>query len=173
MIDFNRTYTEMKLTKKIPVWTLFTSVIFFIIGLTTFTQLLKLLEPTIEGIEFVITGRWTAFLFSLTLALIPILIFITWQLSGINQLYRKISSISIIILTIAAALLARHQQVKIFFIHVVKPLVLTNGKTHVIYPIDPRNFVYYLFGGLLIGCVLSNLIFRHYRFITGQHDVRI
>ncbi|MEP6746649.1 MAG: hypothetical protein ABJB86_02925 [Bacteroidota bacterium] len=150
----------MILKKKISSWAYLTSVILFTGGLTTFRQLLKLLEPNVEGIEFVITGSLTAFLFSPTLGLIPILTFITWQLSGIDLLYRKIFSISIIILTIAAALFTRRQEVKIFFNSVVRPLLLTNGKTHAVYPIDPRNFVYYLFGGLLSGCILSFLILR-------------
>ena len=153
----------MILNRKIFVRTLLISLIFFIVGLTAFTQLLTLLEPNIEGIEFVIAGNWTAFLFSLTLALIPVLTFVTWQLSRINFLYRKIFSISIIILAIAAALFVRHQQVKTFFTRVVRPLLLTNGKTHVIYPIDPRNFVYYLLGGLLAGCTFSYLLLRQKR----------
>jgi len=150
----------MRSNKKIFVWTLLVALLFFIAGMTAFTRLLQLLEPNIEGIAFVITGRLTAFLFSLTLALIPVLTLATWRLAHIDLFYRKICSVTIIILTIAAALFTRHQQVKAFFNKVVRPLVLTKGETHFVYPIDPRNFVYYLLAGLLIGCLLSYLLLR-------------
>ncbi len=141
-------------------WALSTSAIFFIVGMAAYAPILKLLEPTIEGIQFIIKGKLTAFLFSLVLGLIPAMIANTWQLASIHLLNRKIFSIIITACTIGMALFVRHQQVKSFFNRIVRPALLVNGKTHIVYPIDPRNFVYYLFGGLITGCILSYMLFR-------------
>ncbi len=155
-------------TTNLLCWMILASLVFFIAAMTLFTQLLMLLEPAIDGIDFVITGSRTSFLFSLTAAFIPILTVLTWRVSRIDSLNRRIFSAAIIIFSMATALLARHQQVKIYFTRVVRPMLLTEGKTHVIYPIDPRNFVYYLLGGLLVGCLLSNLILRQKNRVSVQ-----
>ena len=65
-----------------------------------------------------------------------------------------------ILIFIAIGIFARHQQVKIYFTTVIKPALLTNGKTSVTYPIDPVNFVYYIFSGLFIGCIVSYISFK-------------
>ena len=123
----------MTYNNKIFVWIASISLVLFIVSLITFTQLLTLLEPNIEGIEFVIKGRLTAFLFSASLALIPVLTVASWRISRITSLSAKMLSILIIVTIIAAALFIRHQMVKIFFNSVVRPLLLTNGKnTHCI-----------------------------------------
>ena len=150
----------MVFNNKIFAWAALSSVVIFIASLSAFPQLLALLEPNIEGIVFVIKGNVTAFFFSAGLALIPVLVVATWRISRITLLHRKILSVLFVVSSIAAALFARHQQVKIFFNHVVRPLLLASDKKPVLYPIDPRNFSYYLIGGLLAGCCLSYLFLR-------------
>ena len=61
---------------------------------------------------------------------------------------------------VATGIFARHQQVKIYFTLVVRPALLTNGRTSINYPIDPVNFVHYILAGLLIGCIVSYVFLK-------------
>jgi hypothetical protein len=124
----------------------------------------KLFEPQVDGIVFQITERKatvkTSVLFSLLLFLVPIFIIMIWRLAPIISLNRKIASALFILIFITIGIFARHQEVKIYFTTVVRPALLTNGKTGIVYPIDPVNFVYYMFAGLLVGCILAFIFFR-------------
>ena len=124
----------------------------------------KFFEPHVDGILFQITERNgtlnTSILFSLFLCLIPISITLTWKLAPIISLNKKIASALFILIFIAIGIFLRHQEVKIYFTTVVKPALLINGKTSVIYPINPINFVYYMFAGLIVGCILAFAFFK-------------
>ncbi|WP_168128482.1 hypothetical protein [Niabella soli] len=66
----------------------------------------------------------------------------------------------LILFFIALGAFARHQEVRRYFIKVVRPALLTNGTTRFVYPIDPVNFVYYILGGLVAGCFFSFVLLR-------------
>jgi hypothetical protein len=133
-------------------------------GQLLFVQAFKLFEPQIDGIFFQITEHTatpkTSTSFSLLLFLIPIFIVFAWRLGHITSLNKKIASALFILIVITIGIFARHQEVKIYFTTVIKPALLTNGKTSIIYPIDPINFVYYMFAGLIIGSILSFILFN-------------
>ncbi len=130
-------------------------------------QAFKFFEPQGVGILLQITEHnatvKTSILFSFTLALIPILMVLTWRLAHIISLNKKIASALVILIFIIIGIFARHQEVKIYFTSVVKPAVLINGKTSITYSIDPVNFVYYIFSGLCIGCIISYILFKKKR----------
>src|SRR6185369_15870231 len=130
-------------------------------------------EPHVDGILFQIIERSrvlkTSILFSLSVAPIPILIVLTWRLAHIISINKKITSALIILIFIAIGIFARHQQVKIYFTAVVKPALLTNGRTSMTYPIDPVNFVYYIFSGLFIGCIVSCILFKKKKSKNNRH----
>ena len=158
-----------KLNRSITIffWTLLSSIAFFAIGQLLFDRAFKFFEPQVDGILFQITEHSatvkTSVLFSLTLALIPVLTVFTWRLAHIISLNKKIASALVILIFIVTGIFVRHQEVKIYFTTVVKPAVLTNGKTSMTYPIDPVNFVYYIFSGLSVGCIISYILFRKKR----------
>jgi hypothetical protein len=151
--------------KSIYASTLLFSIALFVLGQVLFVKAFAVFEPDIDGILFQIIEQGrpikTSLLFSFTLALIPGFILLTWRLGGINSLNKKIASILLILTFIIIAIFARHQQVKIYFNTVVKPVMLTNGTKSIQYPIDPINFVYYIFSGLCAGCILSFFLFRN------------
>ena len=154
----------VRLSFAIHIWTLLLSIALFILGQLLYVKAFKFFEPAVDGILFQITeGKAilkTSLLFSLSLALIPILIVLTWRFSHLISLNKKFASALIILFFIVLGIFARHQQVKMYFTTVVKPAVLTNGTTNMTYPIDPVNFVYYIFFGLLIGCIVSCILFK-------------
>jgi hypothetical protein len=134
------------------------------LGQLLFDKAFNFFEPHVDGILFQIIERSsilkTSILFSLSVALIPILIVLTWRLAHIISINKKIASALMILIFIAIGIFARHQEVKIYFTTVVKPALLTNGRTSITYPIDPVNFVYYIFAGLFIGCIVSYILFK-------------
>jgi hypothetical protein len=156
--------SKLKLSKTIYIWTLGFSIVLFVAGQLLFIKAFKFFEPQVEGILFQITEHQatlkTSILFSLSLFLIPILIVLTWRLAHITSLHKKIASAFLILIFMIIGIFARHQEVKIYFTTIVKPALLTNNKTSVIYPIDPINFVYYILAGLIIGCILAFIFFK-------------
>ena len=151
------------------------SIALFIFGQLVFTRLFEFFEPNIDGIRFQVTEMnkkmKTSILFSLTLVFIPVLTILTWRLAPIISRTKKIASALSILVFIIAAIFLRHQEVKTFFIRVVKPIVLVNNKTNVTYPIDPANFVYYILAGLCVGCLVSYFLFRQNK-IYGSPKLR-
>jgi len=141
------------------------SILLFIGGEITFVRLFGFFEPKIPGILFEITEQdrivKTSVLFSLTLALVPVLVALTWRLAPGISINKKIASVLIIFIFIGAAILVRHREVKMYFTRVVRPYFLAKNMVSVRYPIDPVNFVYYMLGGLCIGCIISWFLFRH------------
>lgn len=154
----------MKFSAKKFIQIVIVSIAFFILGQLVFIRLFEFFEPGVEGILFRVTEinkkMKTSILFSLTLVFIPLLTILTWRLAPIISITKKIASALSILIFIIAAIFLRHEEVKTFFIRVVKPIVLANNKTNVTYPIDPVNFVYYMLAGLCVGCLVSYFLFR-------------
>ncbi len=154
----------MNPSKTIYIWTFVLSIAFFVTGKLLFFEAFSFFEPSIDGIIFQITehneGLKTSILFSLSVALMPVLIVLTWRLAHIISINKKVASALIILIFVAISIFVRHQQVKIYFITVVKPALLTNDRPNITYPIDPVVFVYYIFAGLIIGCFVSCILFK-------------
>lgn len=135
-----------------------------VFGQLLFVEIFKFFEPQVDGILFQITERnatvKTSVLFSILLFLIPIFIILTWRLAHIISANKKIASALFILLFITLGIFVRHKEVKTYFTIVVKPALLTKDKTTIIYPIDPINFLYYMFAGLIIGCILAFVFFK-------------
>ncbi len=135
-----------------------------VLGQLLFVEIFKFFEPQVDGILFQITERnatvKTSVLFSILLFLIPIFIILTWRLAHIISANKKIASALFILLFITLGIFVRHKEVKTYFTIVVKPALLTKDKTTIIYPIDPINFLYYMFAGLIIGCILAFVFFK-------------
>lgn len=154
----------MKSSKSIIIAVLTISLVLFLTGQFAYRYFFHFAEPTVDGILFKVTNGAgaikTSLLFSSGLFLIPILAYTVWKLAPINSSQRRIGSILIVLLFISIAIFVRHQEVKTYFTRVVRPALLTNGKTPIDYPIDPVNFVYYIFGGLFLGLIVSWLLLR-------------
>jgi hypothetical protein len=157
----------MKLSKKILIQTVLLSVILFVLGQFVYVKLFGIFEPQVDGILFQITeggGKMkTSILFSLVAALIPILALFTWLLAPVISSAKRFASAAIIIVFTVSAIVVRHEEVKTYFTRIAKNLVASNNNMTFKYPIDPVNFVYYMFAGLCIGCVVSYFLFKERR----------
>ncbi|MES1226485.1 MAG: hypothetical protein ABUT20_64010 [Bacteroidota bacterium] len=136
----------------------------FIISKLVFVKLFALFEPSVQDIHFEIIDRPaifpTSLLFSLLMAAIPVLVACIWQIAPVISSGRKISVVVVITTCMAAGIFLRHYLVKNYFNGVVRPFLLEKNQLPMRYPIDPANFVYYMFAGCCAGCLISFLLFR-------------
>ena len=142
-------------------------IVIFIIGKLLFTTVFGFFEPSVPGIQFSIIERnpvWrTSWVFAALLALIPLSLLLIWRLGNIISTAKRLLSVIIVFLLLAAAIYIRHMQVRNYFNRVVVPFFQKKGQTNVVYPIDPVNFVYYMATGLFAGLVICWLVFRRRR----------
>ena len=158
----------MKSHNSIFLRTALIAIILFIAGKLVFFRLFGLFEPAIDGILFQITerpGKYpTSLLFSLMMSFIPVMVAFIWQLGPVVSTGRRASVVATIVLFMCVGIFVRHYQVKNYFIGVVRPFLLAKNQLPMQYPIDPANFVYYMFGGCCIGCILSFLLFSQKKY---------
>lgn len=152
----------MKSSKITYIQTGLLSIVLFILAYFLSFTVFQFVEPKVDGITFQITehnGTINAsLLFSLLLGLIPVLTILTWKVGRIVSLNRKVASIFTILIFLIIPILIRHTAVKSYLAGLSKRLIAQ--KTNMTYPIDPINFVYYLFIGLFLGCIISYFLFR-------------
>jgi len=148
-------------------WIALLCIVIFIIGKLLFTTVFVFFEPSVPGIRFSIIERnpvWrTSWVFAALLALIPLSLLLIWRLGNIISTAKRLLSVIIVFLLLAAAIYIRHMQVRNYFNRVVVPFFQKKGQTNVVYPIDPVNFVYYMVSGLLAGLIICWLAFRRRR----------
>ena len=140
------------------------SIALFVTGKILFSSIFSFFEPVVDGIFFQVTDRGgklpTSLLFSFVLSLMPLVILLAWRFGSILSPSRRIYFIIITLALTAAAIFVRHKEVKIYFDKVVRPVLLSQNRLPMQYPINPVNFVYYMIGGFLIGAIISFFLFR-------------
>ncbi len=140
------------------------SILLFITGKLAFKKLFGFFEPRVDGIVLRIRELngviKTSTLFSIMLAAIPLVIVLTWVIVPVISLARRISNVVFILIFMITGIVLRHQAVKGYFTNIVRPYFLKKGQLNVDYPIDPVHFVYYMFTGFCIGCIISCFLFR-------------
>ncbi|HLY70923.1 MAG TPA: hypothetical protein VKR53_14420 [Puia sp.] len=154
----------MDASRKRLIYLLVFTGMLLIAGKLIFEKLFGFFEPSIPGISFQIRESpgllSTSRLFALTLAAMPALVLLSWRLGGIRSSPdRKTSSLLIMLLFTVAAVWIRHKEVRTFFL-VNLDSIIPPGKESVLYPIDPRNFVYYMLGGFFTGWLLTVIFLR-------------
>jgi membrane protease YdiL (CAAX protease family) len=149
------------------IWFILLCIVIFMLAKLLFTAVFGFFEPAVPGIEFEIIERnpvWkTSWLFAALLAFIPLALLALWRGVPIVSTSRRLLSVIIILLMMVAAIYIRHTEVRTYFNRVVVPFFQKKGQAHVVYPIDPVNFVYYMFIGLFAGLVICWLVFRNHR----------
>lgn len=106
---------------------------------------------------------YTKLLFSLVLGLTPVFIFLTWRLSPIVSRNRKLASVLTVVLFMILSIIVRQQILISYFTRLTKSFNSALDKVNVSYPVDHFNFEYYLFGGLIMGCLISLFLLRQKR----------
>lgn len=154
----------MKHVKITIILTIFISIALFVVAFFSFGTIYESLLPRVnngfyQASEFI--GLFdTSLVPALVIGLIPLLIWTTWRLANITSNRQKILSISIVIICITLAVLVRREMIKFYFAGLTGKTETINGKIYVSFPLNKVNFEFYMYGGLIIGCLISYLLFR-------------
>jgi hypothetical protein len=152
----------MKNLKNTLLFTLLLPIGFFILGVAVYETFLALILPKSEHSGFSTNGLSTFLVqkiyFSVTLALIPVFLHITWRISPILSASQKIKSVSLVSICLLVSIILRRQIISsnLNSIHLSNDIANT-------FPIENLHFHFYLLGGLLVGCLLSFLLFKQKR----------
>ena len=140
------------------------AIAFIALGMCIYTPLFMFFEPRVDGISLQVTDLGgifkTSVLFSLILALNPVLIFATWSLGPIVSFTRRFATVLTVLAFISIAIFIRHQSVKSYFTRIARDMVPKGSSTQLAYPLDPVNFAYYMFAGLCIGCLVAYFMYK-------------
>lgn len=154
----------MKQSKTAIILAIAISVILFLTGFLTSGIIYVYLLPKVDNVFYQdaeLNGHFiSTLIFSVTLALIPILLLLTWRLSPITEKRKKAASVVTVVLCMATSLVVRQQIIKSYLSKLAITMNLSNEKSHIIYPIDKVNFELYLVLGLCVGCVVSYFLYK-------------
>ena len=144
-------------------------IIFFILGQWLYVPIFEFLEPRVGDIHFTIVEHShllrTSLLLSIFLALVPMAIVLNWRLAHIASPAKKIFSALIILCFVGLGVIMRRAMVSTYFTRVVAPSLSHRGQSDFNYPIDPVNFIYYMFAGLLTGFLAGFFLFRQTKYM--------
>lgn len=152
----------MKNWKNTFLFTVLLPIGFFILGLAVYETFLAFILPK-KGLSAFSTGGLNTLLFqkiyfSVALALIPVFLYITWRVSPIKSTSQKIKSVSLVSICLVVSVILRRQIISSNLNSFHLPTDIANT-----FPIENLHFHFYLLGGLLIGCLLSFLLFKQKR----------
>ncbi|MFT3681026.1 MAG: hypothetical protein QM791_12180 [Ferruginibacter sp.] len=140
------------------------SIVLFVLGLFLFGNIYEILLPKPDNGFYQETASGGQFkrslIFAVVFGLTPIFIWATWRLAPITLKLQKNYTILTVIVCILLAVVLRQQLLKLYFSRFTNNINSTTANLHVGYPIDKVYFEYYMFGGLIMGCLISYLLFR-------------
>lgn len=153
----------MKYPKAVIIQTAIVSTALFISGIFTFETIFNFFEPKVQGVIFRVTEVEQkvdpSLLFAIAIALVPVFILLVWRLTPIVAFNKKLTSILVVLVLMVVAIWIRQNSVESYYKSLRKnPLANFSNSNQ--YPTEPVNFVYYMFLGLCIGCMLCYLLFR-------------
>ena len=145
--------------KKTLLPVILSSIVLFILTLIQFEKLFLQIIPRIENLQFQTTNIGSQFklglFFSIIIGLIPILLYLTWRIGRIEIKKRRIFSGLIVITFMTIAIIFRQQLIKLKFQGLINLKTQTGETIYNSLNIEDLHFEYYLFGGLILGCIVS------------------
>ena len=144
------------------------AIVFMVIGFITYKDFFTWSLPKIPGVVYVttaLTEQFTkAFLFSLTLAGIPLSVVLIWKLAPVLSASRKFLSILIIIIWVVCGMFLREFMIqsKAKQLGTLQDEMSSDPteKIQITIPLKEVNIEVYMFGGLVIGSAISYFALR-------------
>jgi hypothetical protein len=162
----------MKPSMRIIIFAIVSSIILFVVGLSTWSSFFTLMLPIVGDTKYFDTSFDTPFrnsmLFSLTLALIPIATILIWRYGPVINTQRKFLTVCIILIAMATSALVRHEMIKskarnlqpITILDYSDPANPTHKTIESGIPVDTLNFELFVLAGLITGSIISFLTLR-------------
>ena len=138
--------------------------IFFFLGFFSFAKFYKIVLPDVYGLQYqmdLAAVENTQTVFAIVMGLVPLSLFITWGLIPLHSADKKTTTAFVIIICMAAAVYIRYKMLLHYFEGLVQSLTNKSSSSGVKYPFNELGFEYYLFGGLIAGCIISYLVFHN------------
>ena len=128
-------------------------------------DMIEALLPKVEGAAFqagsVQDPFYSVFKFSIAIALVPALCWLTWKITPVTTNKARIVSFAIILGGIFIAIMTRRVMIR----SDLENMALLNKGAYPKYgvsmPMTHLHFDYYLLGGALLGCIISYFIYRN------------
>lgn len=144
--------------KRTYVILVISSLILLIAGLYTYGLFFQLILPQNGNLQIINTSLNGQFrnhvYYTVLLGLLPITFYLTWRFGKIVSIKRRIISILIALISIILALLLR-----LYMIHLVTEFVVSDKILNTM-TVDSLKFAQFMFGGLLLGSLISWIILR-------------
>jgi hypothetical protein len=135
------------------------AVILFISQCTSYGNIFQLLLPDNARGRLIATtmgGHFQVTLFfAAVVALMPILLCLTWFLARIETTKGRLTSAFIVLLFSVSALALKRKLVKSGIEYLISIETNSQGTVSASIPIDKLHYDYYLLGGILVGCIVS------------------
>lgn len=157
---------------------LFVCILFFFLGFIGYPSFYELVLPDLFSVKYQmdlvkLEDRQT--LFAGVWALVPFLIFFTWQIIPLYSGDKKTFTVFIVIICMVLATYTRYKMLVYHFNKMADSF--SDKSAYLSFPFEQLNFEWYLAGGLLTGCIISYLAFhnkvvRRSIFIGDNPDVR-
>ena len=152
------TYKRMKLSTRTIIIGIVLSIVLFFAGYYSWVKLFFALLPVVNNVSYTETSPTglfiNPFLFSLTIALIPIATILIWRFAPVLKPQRKILTVCIIVICVAASILVRREMIKYKASH-LQPTIIESS-----IPVSSLNFEIYALAGLITGSMISFISLR-------------
>lgn len=140
------------------------SLTLFVVGFYSFGAIYESLLPRVDNGFYQVTnfiGLFdTSLIPALVIGLTPVFIWKTGTMAHITSRTQTIYTILIVIICMTTAVLLRREMIKLYFARLINTTDLTNNNSNLGFPLNKVNFEYYMFSGLIVGCLLSYLLLR-------------
>lgn len=147
--------------------------IFFFLGFLSYSRFYHIVLPDVSGVQYQMdlaeVGEMQT-TFAIVTALIPLCLFITWQLIPLYSDDKKTFTAFIVLICMVAAVYIRYKILVSHFEELVQSVTDKTNYSGVKYAFNELGFEYYLLGGLLGGCIISYLFFHNVIKRTSMYD---
>lgn len=141
------------------------SLVLLYLGMIFNGYILEPILPLTGGVTYrvntVQAPFYSVFIFSIVLALIPLLLFVTWEVAGIQAFKHKLISVAIVITCSLLAIIIRRQMIKLELKSSISKNNFQGNQYDISFPLDNVYFEYYALGGMITGCLIAYFIFKN------------
>ncbi|MES2850521.1 MAG: hypothetical protein V4685_15785 [Bacteroidota bacterium] len=141
----------------------FLCAIFFFLGFLSYSKFYGIALPAVDGIRYnmdLASIGSNQDMFAFVFALVPLLLFITWQLIPLQSTDKKTASAFVVLICMALTTYIRYKMLVADFNEMLQSQT-NKYSTGITFSFQDLNYEFYLLGGLLVGCIISYLLFHN------------
>lgn len=142
----------------------FICAVFLFAGFIFFAKFYNFVLPEVNGLKYqmdlaAVEDMQTRF--AVVIGFIPLALYFTWTLIPLYSPDKKTFSVFIVFICMSLAVFIRYKILVNYFNDLIQSIAGNTVGTGIDFPFTELNYEYYLFGGLISGCVISYLVFHN------------